>query len=105
MNWIYQTIWAFIAFTNAFAKPHPKPEQGQKIFRIKTTKSNQRTPSGRQAFKIQNDKKAPLWHNTTSKLYRRDPDAISLHVDANHMFAWTPIQLGGLFAPYHPQST
>lgn len=30
-----------------------------------------------------------------SLVRRTNGDAVSIHVDANHMFAWTPVTLGG----------
>lgn len=46
-------------------------------------------------FSLQTDRSKPPWSNTTSRLHRRNPDAVSFHVDPNHNYAWTPIQLGG----------
>jgi len=52
-----------------------------------------------QAFSLRSNRSRPLWRNTTSQLSRRNPDAVSFHVDPNHNYAWTPVQLGGLYNP------
>ena len=49
----------------------------------------------RQQFSLRPHRNEPLWRNTTSRLQSRNPDAVSFHVDPNHNYAWTPVQLGG----------
>jgi len=65
-------------------------------FAIASATPNRQAPHKRQTFSLQSNRKEPLWRNATSRLGRRDaPDAVSMHVDPNHISAWSPIQLGG----------
>lgn len=98
MSRLYQILWVLITISIALSLPNHKVAREQQVFSITTTKLSERTPLGRQSLKVENGQQRPMWRNTTSQLFRRNPDAISLHVDPDHQFAWTPIQLGGLSA-------
>lgn len=82
MNPLCRAFWLSIAFSIAHAKSIPRSAPGSQTFSLETTRQR------------------PLWRNSTSRLHRRNPDAVSIHADANHNYAWTPIQLGGRSTHY-----
>lgn len=106
MSISFQVLWLLISIVFALAYPNQKKVLQQ--------------PALQPTFRIENDPKKPLWHNVTSQqvfslktnrirtqwhdspslLQRRAPDAVSIHVDPHHLFAWTPLKLGGQSNPH-----
>ncbi len=67
-------------------------------FAIASAISNRQAAHKQRTFSLQTNRKTLLWRNATSRLGRRNaPDAASMHVDPNHISAWSPIKLGGSY--------
>ena len=85
MSLFHYALLLLVAISTVFAASKPNSARKKPAFSLKT-----------------NGGRAP-WRNqtsVTSQFSRRDPVAVSQHVDPQHYYAWTPIQLGGAYTCY-----
>lgn len=85
MNLLRKALWLLSTLSIVYTKSIPRPARDSQAFSIKTNQLR------------------PLWRNSISQLHRRYPDAVSFHVDPNHNYAWTPVQLGGRSNPHQSE--
>ena len=96
------TLWLFITVSFIYAFPSQRELSEQHTLRLGSYLKEPpwRNTTTRQRCSLKTERVRPLWHKSSSQLQQRNPDAVSIHVDPNHLWAWTPIKLGGLSALY-----
>ena len=101
MSRFHRIFWLFIA-VSVYAFPSQRELSEQQSLRLGPYAKQPlwHNATAKQRCSIKTERVRPLWHKSSSQLQRRNPDAVSIHVDPNHLWAWTPIKLGGLSALY-----
>ena len=100
MSRFHQTVWLFITLSVIYAFPSQRELNEQQSLRLGSDLKEPfwRNVTTRQKCSVKTTRVRPLWHKSSSQLQQRNPDAVSIHVDPSHLWAWTPIKLGGLSA-------
>lgn len=101
----HQTLSLFITVSVIYAFPSQRELSEQQLLHLGSDSKEPpwRNTTTRHTCSIETARVRPLWHKSSSQLQQRNPDAVSIHVDPNHLWAWTPIKLGGqsTFYPIH----
>ena len=101
MSLTFRVLWLLISIFLTHAYPEQRKVLQQPTFHIEKDprKPLWRNVTSQQVFSLKTNRIRTQWHDNLSLLKRGAPDAVSIHVDPHHLFAWTPMKLGGQFNP------
>ncbi|KAG7004610.1 hypothetical protein G7Y79_00024g055600 [Physcia stellaris] len=96
MSLTFRVLWLLISISVTHAYPNQRNVLQQPTFHIEKDprKPLWRNVTSQQVFSLKTNRIRTQWHDNLSLLKRGAPDAVSIHVDPHHLFAWTPIKLG-----------